>query len=281
MKLTIEAKLLLPLTFIVVCSCAKSNITAPAALPIPEDLKAQVHLAEELGVTLYFLDKASTIGTDALRQNVASIEKLGLSGYLTFREADDSGQPANSWRVFFLKGEVNPVVVYTVRVPLKLGATYSFEEHNPPVPANEGLRTFFTARQTAIKALTPVVQPINPVILPGAVIGDDGILVYLLAGETRKGVAVLGKHYRVLVSRDGTAVKKFEPLSKSIIEIPYSSEGKTTAGLVVSHILTDWPLETHVFASLLYKLPVYVATSRGNWKVEKGKISLVEAGAQK
>jgi len=265
----------------VICSCAKSNITASDALPIPEDLRAQVHLAEELGVTLYFLDKASAIGTDALRQNVASIEKLGLSGYLTFREADDSGQPANSWREFFLKGEANPVVAYTVRVPLKLGATYSFEEHNPPVPASEGLRTFFTARQTAIKALTPVVQPINPVVLPGAVIGEDGILVYLLAGETRKGVAVLGRHYRVLVSRDGTTVKKFEPLSKSIIEIPYSSEGKTTAGLVVSHIVTDWPLETHVFASLLYKLPVYVATSRGNWNVEEGKISLVEAPTQK
>ena len=42
---------------------------------------------------------------------------------------------------------------------------------------------------------------------------------------------------------------------------------------------TDYPLETHVFASLSAKLPVYVATARGDWVVEGTKISFLGPGA--
>ena len=119
-------------------------------------------------------------------------------------------------------------------------------------------------------------QPINPVVLPGQAIGDEGVLVYLLAGTTRPRVHVLGKHYRALVSADGRSVTRFEPLPKAVIEMELEP-GDTPLQIDVSHILHDYPLETHVFASLLYRLPVTVLTARGLWIVDGRRIFFLGA----
>ncbi|HEY6477213.1 MAG TPA: hypothetical protein VI456_11575 [Polyangia bacterium] len=53
--------------------------------------------------------------------------------------------------------------------------------------------------------------------------------------------------------------------------------GATPVAAAVSQIVTDWPLETHVFVSLLHdRTPIYVATKRGVWLVVGDKISLVD-----
>ena len=44
---------------------------------------------------------------------------------------------------------------------------------------------------------------------------------------------------------------------------------------MVTHLVTDWPLETHVFVSLQWHLPVYVGTRRGIWRVNGDKIALI------
>jgi len=66
------------------------------------------------------------------------------------------------------------------------------------------------------------------------------------------------------------------PLSKTMLEQPTTGpDGSETLGLMVNHILTDWPLETHVFVSLLMHVPVYVGTKIGVWRVDGDKISLI------
>ena len=116
-------------------------------------------------------------------------------------------------------------------------------------------------------------QPLNPVLLPGEMIGERGILVYLLAGTTKPNVAVLGRHFRVLTSDDGARLVRFTPLSKVALELPTRAPaGTSAAALAVSHLVTDFPLETHVFASLLNKLPIYVVTRRGYWCVDGDRI---------
>jgi hypothetical protein len=140
----------------------------------------------------------------------------------------------------------------------------------------------FRARQTAMRAIPPRDRPWNPVVLPGAAIGRrDGILVYLLAAEQRAGEMVFGIHYRILVSEDGATIKHALPLSKSPIVIRPPEEelppGATPVAVAVSQIVTDWPLETHVFVSLLHKRePVYVVTRRGAWLVVGDSISLFD-----
>ena len=43
----------------------------------------------------------------------------------------------------------------------------------------------------------------------------------------------------------------------------------------VTHNITDAPLETHVFASLLHRVPVLVLTRRGTWRVDGARIAFL------
>lgn len=121
------------------------------------------------------------------------------------------------------------------------------------------------ARQAALDAARPFAQPINPAVLPAEIMKTSGVLVYLLAGTTKNNTVVFGKHFRVRVSTDGT-VREVLPLSKSILELSTEVPGGGK---------TEALVETHVFASLSAKLPVYVATARGDWVVEGAKISFL------
>jgi hypothetical protein len=257
-----------------VMSCAKSTVpppsspksvaSEPASQPIPADLRANVECSETLGVSIFLLDQAAARGSDA------------LGGYLAVKEADDTGRPKPSFMVSFFTAEDSPRIAYRIHVSLEAGVKPTVDEIKPPAAASDGERLLIRARQTAIAALREIVQPINPVVLPRQAIGQEGVLVYLLAGTKRPRVAVLGKHYRVLVSADGRSVTRFEPLSKAVIEME-AEPGDTPVQINVSHILHDYPLETHVFASLLYRVPVGVVTARGLWIVDGAKIFFLGA----
>jgi hypothetical protein len=245
---------------------------------IPDDLHEQVELARKIGVNLYLQDKASAIGTDVMLAHLSPAERSALRGYLTIRE-EAEGSPTDAWLVFFFTTDSNlPRFAFRARVPMQPGSRPTFAAVDPLTPTPGSAQVLIQARNTALAALSEYPQPLNPVVLPGSVIGHDGVLVYLLAGTTRSGVAVLGRHWRVLVSPDGSRVAKLEPLSKGIIEIPLEATGQPGTELValtVTHLVTEHPLETHVFASLLYKRLIYVGTSRGDWRVEGDKISLI------
>ena len=67
-----------------------------------------------------------------------------------------------------------------------------------------------------------------------------------------------------------------QPLSNGALEIPTRDDsGKPVAALMVSHVVTDFPLETHVFASLLHHKTIYVATRRGVWRIDGERVSFL------
>jgi hypothetical protein len=178
--------------------------------------------------------------------------------------------------VIFFSREEPPRLLYQVRV--NPTSPSDFTAFDPPKPATDSFVRAVHARQTAIAALPARRQPVNSVVLPGAVNGEKGTLVYLLAGTKTPNVAVFGQHFRVLVPDGGGAPTYVMPLSKSMLEMPVRQgpKGEKPVGLVVSHILTEWPLETHVFVSLQFKIPVYVVAGRWVWRVDGAKITLVE-----
>lgn len=49
---------------------------------------------------------------------------------------------------------------------------------------------------------------------------------------------------------------------------------------MVTHVLNDHPIETHVFLSLLHGLNLYVMTENALWSVDKGKIRLLMDGEE-
>jgi hypothetical protein len=165
-------------------------------------------------------------------------------------------------------------IAYEIRV--KPDATSEFAAFDPPKLASRGFVHMAKARQAAIAAL-PYPQPINPLILPAELLGEKGMMVYLIAGTTKPDLAVFGRHYRVLIPEQGGPPSYVMPLSKSILELPTKSpDGGDIEGLLVTHILTDWPLETHVFVSLLTHKRVYVGTKVGIWSVDGDKIALID-----
>lgn len=251
-----------------------SIVSAPE-VPIPENLREPVKRAEDIGRQLYYLDKVTAMGTDALLERIGRSGTKGLGGYLPLREVDEEGRPKDSWVVMFFTAEDSPRISHEVRVFAKVGKVTEYSKVDPPRKPTNDLLMLIRVRQVAISALPEVVQPINPVLLPSEVDGEEGMVVYLLAGTTKPDVAVFGKHYRAVVARDGSVVRKISPMSKTVLEVPTRDPKGEVKALFVSHILTDWPLETHVFTSMRHKLPIYVSTKRGVWKVNGDKVSLI------
>lgn len=246
-------------------------------LPPPEDLRAAIDRSQSIGIELYERDRASAIGTETMLANVRAAEELGIAGCLTLRDSDAEGRPLDRWQVMFFSAGYSPTALCRVLVPMQRGAKPEFALVDRTTPMSADAHLMIRARQVALAAIEPTEQPQNPVLLAGQAIGKKGILVYLLAGSKRNDVAVLGKHHRVLVSSNGETVVSVEPLSKAAIEVPLElpPDAGTDAGLWITHLMTAWPLETHVFVSLRHRTPVFVGTSRGNWVVDGARISLL------
>jgi len=238
-------------------------------------MREQVRNSEIIGRQIYVLDKVSAIGTDVLREKVPNFHEKNLAGYLPFREAGDDLRPKASYVVTFFTQEEPMRIAYEIRV--KPDAVPEFAAFDPPKPAPGSFVRMAKARQAAVAALPSHPQPINPLILPAELLGEKGMMVYLIAGTSQPNLAVFGRHYRVLIPEQGGPPSYVMPLSKSILEVPTNaSKGGTVEAVFVTHLLTDWPLETHVFVSLLIRKPVYVGTKVGIWCVDGDKIRFVD-----
>jgi hypothetical protein len=265
--------MLLAVAMLLGCGTPPSQSSQPQELPIPSDLQPHIERALALGQEIYEHDWASARGTDVLVERLGTLEGKGLGGYLSVRAGDDEGNPTGACYVLFFTNETPQRIAYVVRLWSEGGQTLTeLDEFKPPKDATEGELVLISARQVALKALKERTQRLNPVVVPADWFDDPGVLVYLIAATTRPNCAVLGRHYRVFVSEDGQTVQKLEPLSRAIIEIEFSEDAEA---LYVSHNITDWPLETHVFASLLYDKPIYVGTERGVWRVTAERIALI------
>lgn len=258
-------------------SSGPSRMARPAkGLPIPFEMRKQVRNSEIIGRQIYILDKVSAIATDVLREKVPSFHEKNLAGYLPFQEGDDDLRPKASFLVSFFTKEEPMRIAYEIRV--KPDAAPEFSAFDPPKPALRPFVHMAKARQAAVAALPSHPQPINPLILPAELLGEKGMMVYLIAGTTKPDIAVFGRHYRVLMPEDGGPPSYVMPLSKGILELPTkpSTQGGTVEAMFVTHLLTDWPLETHVFVSLLTHKQVYVGTKVGIWCVDGDKIRFVD-----
>jgi hypothetical protein len=240
---------------------------APAPSALSPEVAAHVRESERLGRLLYEIDDASARATDVLLATLKNPAVANIRGWLPLRHADDASLPEGTFKVLFMTGDASPRVAATVT--LSQGAPALFARHEPPLEPSEDVARRFRARTTALAASHRNGQPMNPVVLAGEP-DVDGLVVYLLAGTTRPHEIVLGLHYRAVVSADGGSLISLTPLSKTALVISERDlpPGAKAVETVVSHVVTDWPLETHVFASLLNgQRPIVVVTKLGKWRV--------------
>jgi hypothetical protein len=221
-------------------------------------------------------------GTGVMRESVKASRKKAadICGTIVFSEGNEQGKGTGAWVVQFFTDAKRPRVAYQVRLAFPEGGgpvKKDFQAFTPPRKPSDGELLLFRAICTAIVAVPDRPnQPVHPVVLPAVVFGEEGLMVYLLADTDKDNVAVLGKHYRVLVSLDGRTVRKVEPLSRDVLETelgPTQPDG-TRPYLYVTHQLSDYPLETHVFISKLHQTDLYVLTNKCVWRIHDGAIQL-------
>lgn len=239
------------------------------------DVAAEIRQAEEIGRTLYFLDRAATIATEAIVKHVGAPADLGIAGWLPFKAIDrNTGEPSKDHAVMFFTNEEPVRIPYAVTVAA--GAPPLIRRNHPPLDAPPSLASMIRARKAALAAMPRSGQPVNALVL-GRAVGTDDVVVYLLAGPKKPGQMVLGMHYRALVGEDGQVVE-MRPLSTAALVL---DDDNLPAGAVrtfrtVTHSVTDWPLETHVLASIVHRdAPLYVITRRGQWSVIRGRIEFM------
>jgi hypothetical protein len=270
--------LLLSLLALPLASC--QSMSSPSVrnqpVPLPPGTEPAVLRAEEIGRAIFEQDAISGEATDALfRANIVFNEKRDR-GWVTLREE-------GHWLVRFVgiteNQDVPYAAYYDVTFPMFPMGRSSIGEIirlDPPQPLVADQLAMFQARQTALRAMPGrCADRYNPVILSGNIAHTDGWVVYLLAATTAPDEIMTGGHFRVELSTTGTEVKQVLPLSKTCLRVrrPPDNPKRQYVASMTTHLISNTPIETHVYLSLLHKQPFYVGTDLGVWKVEEGRIS--------
>jgi hypothetical protein len=105
----------------------------------------------------------------------------------------------------------------------------------------------------------------------------NGLLVYALGKTGKPGQFVLAGHVRVSISADGSAVKRIDPLSRTLMIEDKKHSGLPKdydlVGMTYNQIISDKPVETLVYSSNVAGQPIFVATpDHKMWQVANGRM---------
>jgi hypothetical protein len=226
-----------------------------------------IKIAEELGRAIYEQDLAAASASDALLAATSPESRSGVLGWIV------TG-PKDAPLVQFI-GKQGDAYVTLFDVPLHSGKAAEVRQLSPDRELPGDNLGMFLARQSALAALPldACSKRYNTIVLPNKAADHRGWLVYLLAATTDADKVLVGGHYRAEVSADGTTVISTTPLSRSCLVLSTAAEnGGTLKALVMSQVLTETPIETHVYLNLLHKIDFYVVTEPGIWGITDGSI---------
>jgi hypothetical protein len=148
-------------------------------------------------------------------------------------------------------------------------------------PLTPEQRAMFAARKTALAVpFKPCSKRYNTIVLPAALLRKQGWLVYLVPAGTEPNLVRVGGHYRVHVSADGTQAISVTPFSKSCLTINLQQPGLRVEGIFIDQVVTDTPVESHVFLNLLHRLDVVVVTRKAVWKLWRGNAIFVKGNPE-
>jgi len=230
----------------------------PEQEPLTRDFgEAQVI---SLGKQIYDQDQRSDVATNLARANGVNFAAENVRGWIVVRDRAAE-------RIRYVRDE-NGALVGAFEISFVAGATPQFKRlaGEPLNAAEEGQ---FRARMRAMTGVTMACSR-----LYSFVVFDhpqmDAFLIYAIAKPTEPGSIVIGGHYRFVVSRDGREGISAERLFRSCLTISENSPGfDKREGIAVTHAASLRPLESHVYLSLFYQTPVFVAAPDGIiWKVD-------------
>lgn len=227
---------------------ALAQTASPAPVPIAEWPLSKI---SAMGQEIYRQDVAAWVATDALMARFEGAPPPGLAGWIVVPDGDDL-------RVRFVARE-GEVVRPGWDVVVRDGRAGAVEIVDDGALSEQELARF-RARQTAAQNIGRLRCGPNM----NSVVADDpdsdGWLVWLLTSTTDTNIVPMGGHYRFTVSADGLSVLSRDQLSNSCLPMAKTppSPGAQTTSLFITQIVSQTPVETHVFLSLQNRLPIYV-----------------------
>lgn len=224
---------------------------------------------EKLGNEIYLRDKYAAQATDIVFEKVGGPDKLAekkVKGWII-------NKLKGKYLVRFIK-QTKDELLPAYDIVFTSSGKNAFREATGELTAQELAK--FNARQLALESIPePSSDRYNTVVLPN--VGGKGFLAYTLAATTDPDLIYIGGHYRMTISENGKKVERIDRLFKSCLilnkgDVP---EGAESAALFASHVVSNTPVETHVFVSLLHDQSLYIATGDKMWSIENGKIRTV------
>lgn len=218
---------------------------------------------QRLGQALYDQDIAAARGSDALFARFNGQPPPDLAGWIVLGEGRNQ-------TVRFLAADGDTFRA-AFDIPVRSGRAGDVVEVPDTILPPDQL-AMFRARLTAANNIGSLrcTPRYNAVVLDDP--DSDGWLVWLLASTNQSNQLVMTGHYRFRISADGSEVLRRDQLSASCIIQTFDPTQGQLAALNISHIVSPQPVETHVFTSLLYRLPIYVVAGDKLYGVEGARI---------
>lgn len=242
-----------------------AHSAAPDAEPIRHFDSATI---ETLGQAIYAQDQEAWSATEILMARRRGLDVKGLEGWIVV--TTDTGD-----RVRFIRvGNGTLAAAYDVLFAKDAEPVFLVPQDNT-LTAGEVAQ--HNARNLALKNIGKACsEHYNTVALPDP--DAEGWLVWALAATTDPDAILLGGHIRFSVSQDGKTINAKDALSRSCLSLNTadSPKGADPAAFIVTHLVSDEPLETHVFLSLQHRLDLFVVTEKALWKVSHGHVEKVE-----
>jgi hypothetical protein len=226
---------------------------------------------ERLGRAIFEQDGLAAQATDVLFAQHLDLAKEGLHGWII----DFSTSPN---RVDFVRDHEG-----TLEAAYEIAFSMDSKPRFSALPAHALAAdelAQFNARNLVLRNIEkPCSRSYNTVVLKEP--NSDRWLVWALAATNKPNVILFGGHYRFTISRDGTSIVSRDALSRSCLEVdakPKQQANEQPVGLYVTNPVSEMPLETHVYLSLLFRTPIFVGTSdRAVWSVDHGHMTRVNA----
>ncbi len=96
-------------------------------------------------------------------------------------------------------------------------------------------------------------------------------VVYMI-GSSKQGV-VIGRHAKFNVIKNEANIESVTASAEDCLVIP---NHPSSLGITVTEKQSETPTEFHVITNLVNGKALYVGTTKGNWRVVEGRISLLE-----
>jgi hypothetical protein len=228
-------------------------------------------ILEKLGNELSHRDEIAAKASDLVFEKHPEFKNVTPQGWITDLHPDGD--------VVYFVVEANDAIAPAYKVIFPREGSPQVEDiHNqllPPVIA-----TRYRARQTAIRSMSSRLNNAYGAHYNFEVLDDpdgSGFLVYGLAAFTTGDAVYTGGHVRVTVSADGSKTERVDELSHGIIQQKADPGKETVAVSTAQAVDTKYPVETWLYTSHLYHLPMYVGANSGSsWACVNGRIVRVD-----